>query len=176
MAPGATLNLLGVSLGGSGSLVVGDAQEETTLRVLYSRIDLDGAVQLAPGCCAGGEPDRSEADALLRVVGSAIRGSSVELSASTGDDRGRTVVRWSVIEATGPLGLVVHASVSASSGRLTLAYSSLTSAGNLSVATGIDGRTRVRNNLFAVTGPTTITTGAGGACTATGNAPPVPCT
>lgn len=179
MAPGSTLALRRIELtSGCCSFIVGDAQESTSVRVDDSTIDLAGAVQLAPGCCAGsGEPGRSETDATAVVRGSTIRGQTVEVSASIADSGGRAVVDDSVLEATDPTfgSATVLASLTGSGGSVTLRDSTVTAVSETRIESGADGRTVARADTFAGPATVIIATGAGGTCTSAANTPPVPC-
>lgn len=186
LAEGATLTLLDATLIQDPAdatdccgLVVGDAQRRSRVRVVRSTILLESFVQLSPGCCAGFEPDRSEAEAEVVVLDSLITGTSVEVSASIAHDGGRAVVRRSVLEATDDrfgFPLTVLASLTGTGGQVTVADSVLVSGAGIRLETGNEGRTTALRNTFDAGNGILITTGTAGVCTSSANTPDVPCT
>jgi hypothetical protein len=183
MAPKAEFELRDVRLtGGDVAFVIADAQQFTTVDVSDTEISLGdgGAIQLSPGCCAGeGEPDRGEYNARITVVDSFLRAGTVEVSASTADRNGTVVVKRSILKGVAAWSenpVVVHASVSSTGGKATVTDSQLISVTGIRIATGDLGDTRARRNTFDFTTAVTITTGAGGSCTSSGNTPPTACT
>ena len=162
--------------------MIADAQQFTTVRVRDSSISLgdDGAIQLSPGCCAGeGEPDRGEYNARISVVGSFLRAGTVEVSASIADRNGTALVKSSILKGVATWSenpVTVLASISSTGGKASVYDSQLVSATGIRIETGDAGDTNARTNVFDFTTAVTITTGAGGACTSSGNTPPTACT
>lgn len=181
LAEDVTLGFLHASFddvgGGCCAMIVSDSLRDSRIVVKNSTIDLHGAVQLAAGCCSGGEVTHPEENGRVDARNSFIRGDSVELSGSTADDFGTVVVRSTYLEATNPSFLVrIRASVPAIGGTISVNRSHLVSAGDILVDTDVAGRTVVRNTILAAAGTTTITTGTGGSCVSSGNTPPSACT
>jgi hypothetical protein len=184
IAEDVTLSFVNATIDGSSpgccALVVGDSLRRSGIVLRNTTIDLDDSVQLAAGCCAGdGEPGHPEELGTASVVGSFVRGTTVEVSASTADDFGRAVVRNSTLVATdgsfaSPLD--IRASVPGTGGEAAVQNSHLTSASGMSIRTDVNGDTVARNNVFDAAGPIIITTGPGGTCRSAGNTPAVPCT
>lgn len=180
---GVTLGFVNATIDGDGpgccALVVGDSLEGSRIRVLRSSIVLDGPVQLAAGCCAGGgEPGHPEEHGQTIVLASHVEGTTVEVSGSTAADDGRVVVRRSALTATqsGSFVLSVRASLPGERGEVDVNRSVLTSAGTIDIVTGVDGRTVARNSVLDAAGAVQISTGTGGTCVSSGNTPDVPCT
>ncbi len=161
-----------LSCGVGCSLVVGASGEGSTVKVVRSTINVTGPLLISAGCCSGGENPESRGS--VKVVDSALTGSSVEVSASVATDGGRVVVRRSKLSATGPFGLSIS---TFTDGRTTVVGNTLNSAGDIDVRSGFGtpGNTKARNNEFNASGTVTITA-TGGSCVSTGNTPAVPCT
>ncbi len=171
MTAGSRLILRGIDLSSAAEFfVIGNAANDTTVRVVGSTIDLGGFLQLAPGCCSG-DPAFPEQDATIVVRDSFLRGTSVEVSASTASTGGRVRVRRSTLDATAT-STVVRASESSD---VVVTDSNLAATTDLVIESTIGGRTRVARSSLAGAS-ITISAGPGGTCTSTGNTPPVPCT
>ena len=164
--------------GGCCAMIIGDSGRGSRIALKRATIDLHGAVQLAAGCCSGGDPFHPEDDGRLDARNSFVRGDTVELSASTADDFGTVAVWRTYVEArdTSAFALNIRASVPATGGIARVSGSHLVSAGDILVNTDTAGTTVVRNTRLDAAGTTTITTGAGGTCVSSGNTPPVACT
>ncbi|MEO7802928.1 MAG: hypothetical protein ABIS18_00225 [Actinomycetota bacterium] len=164
----------------NGSFIIGNAVQGSRLVVLNSTIAIGGAVQFSPGCCAGkGEIDRSEASAYVTIVNSNISGHTVEVTASTADDSGTTVISGSTLRATAadlPIaGLGIGASISASHGHVSVSNSRLLSESGIVIRTGDGGHASATGNLFAARQDRTRIISRG-SCSSTMNVPATACT
>lgn len=170
---GATLELIGVGLRGSESFIVKGSVSDATVRIDQSKFEFEAYVELNPGCCAVKE---REYRGKLEVSRSSITARAIQLGASWGGKFGEVVVTDSLIKATGPSGITIQASTSATGGLVFVKKTQLLSAGRIHVVTGQTGFTAVYESSFGTSGPVTVSTGPGGSCTVAGNTPAVPCT
>ena len=170
MAAGSRLVLKDLTLTSTDSFfVIGQAANDTEVRVIRSTIDLGDALQLAPGCCSG-EETIPEDNADIVVRDSFLRATSVEVSASTASFDGRVRVRRSTLIAT-VTSTAVRGSETAD---VVVSDTDLSAVTSLFIQSGIDGRTRVVRSTLAG-GEIDISTGPGGTCRSARNTPNVPC-
>lgn len=175
LTPGSRLMLRGVTLSGEGLSAI-SSPNDTTIRVVNSRLMMTGPLELTTGCCAGGDevPDDNGRVVVRR---SSLVGSSIQLMASFDGANGRVIVRNSSLTATGELGIQVRASdLGGAEGRVRVRGSVIASAGDLLIRTGTEGRTHVRRNLTSVEGEVAISTGDDGRCRTRANIPELTCT
>jgi hypothetical protein len=173
---GATLVFRDVELSGTGNLVAISSPDHTTLKVIGSVIKVAGALELTAGCCAGDQLV-PENDGTVIVKNSTLAGDSLQLIASFDWPSGKVVVRNSTLEGSGRLGVQVRASnLAGSDGVVRVLDSSITSGGDVWIATGTDGLTVARRDTFSAAGAVTISTGTGGSCRSSGHTPPTACT
>lgn len=174
---------------GGAFLNIGQASTgQTSIKVQHSTIDMHPALEpggylsIKTGCC-GGLP--GEADTVVVIRNSELRGTWVELGASLAARRGRFELTTSRVEATGDAlatvpDIVMRVSVGmfeGFDGQLFADRNVFKAPGGLEAATGTSGVTVMsRNDLGAVGGPIVFTTGVDGRCESFGNAPAVPCT
>lgn len=172
---GAKLVLRGVDLDAVGNIVAISSLEDATIKVIDSTIRAGGALELTAGCCAGDDlvPDDN---GTVIVKRSSLTGMTIQLMSSFDGLNGRVVVRQSTLDATGSLGVQIRASdLAGTDGQIRLIDTTITSAGDILIRTGTDGRTVARRNNLNGLGVTTISTGTGGSCRSVGNTPAVAC-
>lgn len=174
MAADVELVIRNARLESTGSLIVGNALNGSRLSAAGSVITAEGALQLSPGCCAGGgEGDRSEANALVSITDSLLSGTSVEVTASGADSGGKVILRNSTLRSTASLSPIeaVHIGTG-DNGIVNVVLSRFLSESGTYIRNS-DGETTVTANLF-LGGPARVSS-RGGSCSSTGNLPPVAC-
>lgn len=175
LQPGGRLVFREVKISGTGNIVAISSPDRTTIKVVDSTIKVAGALELTAGCCAGDQLV-PENDGTVIVRNSTLAGESLQLIASFDWPNGRVVVRNSILEGSGPFGVQIRASDAVgTNGEVRVADSSIMAGGDLWIRTGTDGLTIARRNTLRVAGTTVITTGPGGTCRSSANAPPNPC-
>ena len=166
------LSLIGTSLGVTATV------PNATVRVVDSTLVFDDFLELTAGCCAG-DSDVPENDGTVVVRGSDLVAASIYVNASFDWPNGRVAVRDSRLESTSTeavFGVTLRASdLAGSAGTVVVARSEIVSSTFALIRTGVDGGTVVRNDVFAVTGSTDVSTGPGGVCITTNNIPSVSC-
>jgi len=187
--PTATLILKGVEITGTHVLVISGPPDliggaKSGVVVKDSVIDLGGALQISPGCCAG-DPTIDDGKAAIVVSNSKFKADTIELTTSFDWQRGTIKVTSSELTANSTTqpgaGIIVRSSpVAGSNGRTRVTDSSFSAETGilLEASAGLlgGGVISVRNSTFDG-GTTTITAGSFGAsCRSTGSTPDIPCT
>jgi hypothetical protein len=190
---GVSLAFINVNLRAKGnvSFNVGQSSSRanTSVTVAYSTIDMHppeyagGFVSIKSGCC-GGFP--GEHDTRVTVLGSTLRGTSIELGASLAAPNGTLTLTGNTITATGDTlagapDIEIRTSVGAFgpgvNGRINALLNRFSAPGGLRAQSGDAGNTWiVANNFTGVSGGVTLTTGPGGSCTSFLNGPGIVCT
>ena len=159
------------------SLIVGNSGADSVITVIRSTIDVSGTLQLSAGCCSGGEV--SDTNGLIKMVGSYVSGSSVEMSASVASEDGRVVVRHSTIVATGEFGFTDDVHISTfNNGVVRFNDNTVFSPGDTTVTSGVSGfpgDTKAERNDFSGVDDSVTITANGGPCVSVANTPAVAC-
>lgn len=179
LATGATFELRGGELTGVGSLVTSAGPSDgagTTVRVIDSSIEVAGFLEMTPGANAG-DPGVADNDATVIVRRSTLRAAGIILATSLDWPNGRTVVSASELTATSGSISIAASRLAGTDGLARVTRSTVSAVGDVTVATGDDGRTVVRRStVTSSTGTVIVTTGAGGTCRTAANTPTLTCT
>lgn len=177
IAADSTLILKNLTLTGRG-LVIAASAPNTTIEVINSSLQFDEFLELTAGCCAG-DSEVPENDGTVVIRGSDLKAQAIYINTSFDWPDGQITIRGSRLESTttnAALGVTVRSSdLGGSDGSITVAGSEIISQTYAEIATGVDGRTVVRNNVFDVADVTNVSTGVGGVCIAKHNTPTVTC-
>jgi hypothetical protein len=179
LATGATFELRGGELTGSGSLGISAGPNDgagTTVRVVDTTIDVAGFLEMTPGANAG-DPGVADNDATVIVQRSKFRAAGIILATSLDWPNGRTVVRNSELTATSGFITIEASRLAGADGVTDVLNSTVSAVGDVTVASGDDGRTTVRRSTITSSGGSiVVTTGAGGTCRTSANTPTLTCT
>lgn len=179
LATGARLTIRGGELTGNGSLGISAGANDgagTTVRIVDTTIEVADFLEMTPGANAG-DPAVVDNDATVTVRRSKLRAAGIILATSLDWPNGRTVVRDSELTATSGFIQIVASRLAGTDGVARIVDSTVSAVGDVTVATGDDGRSVVRrSSITSSAGTVTVTTGVGGTCRSAANTPTLTCT